>query len=63
MTDRIMKQYQLANDWMPLRPDMLEFAEACGFETRRIGDRLEFRWAEVPGSSPGRGAGLRGARR
>ena len=31
---RIIKQYKIADDWYPLRPDMREVAEAMGFEIR-----------------------------
>jgi hypothetical protein len=43
---RLVQQYQLANDWMPLREDMREVAKAYGFEIREIEGQLEFRWKQ-----------------
>lgn len=33
---RIIKQYQLADDWFQIRPECRELAESLGFEVREM---------------------------
>jgi len=44
---RVLTQYSLRNDWLPVRGDMIEHAIEWGFDIRQREDGIyEMRWAE-----------------